>query len=460
MEEPFLDPTPLEDLPPHSDEAEMGLLGCILQDPSACLNEIVELGTEPVHFFDLRNRAIYSAILELYTNARPVDYIALIQTQALKNAKVFDEAGPIGYIPKLQESASSASNYSYYVEIVKEKRAARMAIQHCSKLITRIKSGQSVPESIASLELELMNLGTENQRKGVKTTREIAKEISDVIQRKMSGEVIGIQTGFHALDKATDGLAPQDMWVIAGRPSCGKTTIAVNIGEMIADRWKSENVKKSVVLFSMEMSSKSIGIRMTAGHSGVCFRSVRPGISEGDVKKLITALGRLAKLEHHFIIDDTPGLTIARLMAKCRHYKRRNNAGLIIVDYLQLVTDDGSDPQRREFIDRVSRTMKQIAKELDIPVIALAQLNRDVEKETKRKPRMSDLRESGGIEQDADFIGILYNPNNGEEKQSHEPRQINLRVCKQRNGGKEMDVPFMFKPDITKFHDMAVDEEI
>ena len=460
MEEHLLDPTPLEDLPPHSDEAEMGLLGCILVDANACLNEIVELGMEPVHFFDLRNRAMYAAVLELYTNSKPVDFIALIQTESLRGAKVFDEAGPIAYISKLQESASNASNYLYYAEIVREKRAARMAIQHCSKLITRIKAGQSVPESIASLEMELMNLGTENQKKGIKTTREIAKEISDVIERKVKGEVIGIQTGFHALDKATDGLAPQDMWVIAGRPSCGKTAIAVNIGEAIADRWKSEGLKKSVVMFSMEMSAKSIGIRMTAGHSGVCFRSVRPGISEGDMKRLIAAIGRLAKLEHHFIIDDTPGLTIARLLAKCRHYKRRNNAGLIIIDYLQLVTDDGSDSQRREFIDRVSKTMKQIAKELDVPVIALAQLNRELEKETKRKPRMSDLRESGGIEQDADFIGILYNPNSSDEKQSHEPRQINLRVCKQRNGGKEMDVPFMFKPDITKFHDMAVEEEL
>ena len=437
----------------------MGLLGSILLSPNECLNEIVESGIEPIHFFDLRNRIIYTAILELYTASKPVDFIAMLQTEAIRNAKVFDDSGPIAYVSKLQESSPSSSNYPHYLDIVREKRSARLAIQHCSRLITKVKSGQCVPDAIAALELELMSIGTDYNRNGVKNLQEIAREISESIERKIKGEITGIHTGFHDLDRATEGLGPQDLWVIAGRPSCGKTAIAVNIGEQIADRWKRDSERRSVVMFSLEMSAKSIGIRMTAGHSGVCFRSVRPGISEGDVKRLIAAIGRLAKLKDHFIIDDTPGLTIPRLMAKCRHYKRRHHAGLVIVDYLQLVSDDGSDSQRREFVDKVSKTMKQIAKELDVPVIALAQLNRELEKETKRKPRMSDLRESGGIEQDADFIGILYNPSN-EEKQSHEPRQINLRVCKQRNGGKEMDVPFMFKPDITKFHDMAVEEEL
>ena len=359
------------------------------------------------------------------------------------------------YVSSLQDGVPSASHLEYYLEILKEKNVARMSLAACKELHDSIMGGKNPFECIAKLERSIIDIGSNAITRSLLDMKGIAKEVANRMDLRFQGRRVGIKTGFHDIDKATDGLDSQQLWIIAGRPSCGKTALSVNIGENIARSWIEQKVDKSVVIFSLEMSEIAIGERMVAGASEVNLRSVGPGMIEGDMKKLFKAVTGLAALNKHMIIDPTSSMSMASMMAKARHYYRRNNAGLFIVDYLQLIQGDNRG-QRREEVDGISRDLKRLAKELNVPVIALSQLNREVDKETKRKPRMSDLRESGQIEQDADFIGILYNPNqNQDEIRPSDNRQINLRVCKQRGGGKEMDIPLMFMPVYTKFVNLS-----
>lgn len=446
---------PLADLPPYSNEAEQGMLGCIMLDATACIDEIMQLGITAGHFFDKRHKAIFTSILDVYTANKPVDIVTVVNS--LKKHDSLESSGGMTYVSELSGVVPTASNFNAYWEIMHDRWIARRSIEICSTAIASFKDGSKPSvDLVAMLEKDIMGVGGDCHEKKVRSMKEIAVEVTSRLERRFKGERVGVSTGFPDIDKATEGLDAQQLWIIAGRPSCGKTALAVNIGEYIAKTWLETGSDKSVVMFSMEMSDVSIGERIVAGGSEVNLRSMGPATSESELKRVFGAVTKMSKLSKNMVIDDTPGLQMASLMAKARHYHRRNNAGLIIVDYLQLIIGDQKKNARREEVDGISRDLKRLAKELNIPVIALSQLNREVEKDSKRKPRMSDLRESGQIEQDADFIGILYNPNqNQEDLKPSDPRQINLRVCKQRGGGREMDVPLTFIPTLTKFVSLA-----
>ena len=263
-----------------------------------------------------------------------------------------------------------------------------------------------------------------------------------------------MRTGFTDFDRTTGGLYPGDLVVLGGRPGCGKTTMSMGIAENVANELKTSGKQGSVVMFSLEMDADSLADRLAMSNSGVDVRRIDKATHASDQKKVAMALGRLAKLDGKLIIDDTPGLTVSKLTSKARHYTRRNYCKLIVLDYLQLMSGDKSEKSRQEEISRVSVAMKVLAKELKIPIIALCQLNREIEKEKNRKPRKSDIRDSGQIEQDADFIGILYNPaKSADDIEVGEPHQINLRVCKSRNGMSDIDIPFTFIPKEVRFAD-------
>lgn len=439
-------------LPPHSIEAECGVLGCILLSNEA-FDEVIEYGVTPQWFYELKHRDLFVVMLSMLAEREAIDIVTL--SNALASAGKMQSVGGLVYVSSLQDGVPSASHLEYYLEILKEKNVARMSILACKELRDSIMAGKNPFECIAKLERSIIDIGSNAITRSLLDMKGIAKEVANRMDLRFQGRRVGIKTGFHDIDKATDGLDNQQLWIIAGRPSCGKTALSVNIGENIARSWIEQKVDKSVVIFSLEMSEIAIGERMVSGASEVNLRTIGPGMIEGDMKKLFKAVTGLSALNKHMIIDPTSSMSMASMMAKARHYYRRNNAGLFIVDYLQLIQGDNRG-QRREEVDGISRDLKRLAKELNVPVIALSQLNREVDKETKRKPRMSDLRESGQIEQDADFIGILYNPNqNQDEIRPSDNRQINLRVCKQRGGGKEMDIPLMFMPVYTKFVNLS-----
>lgn len=434
---------------PQSPESEKGVIGCVLVDSAACFDEILQSGIMPDWFFDVRHRFIYAALMDLAVSNSAIDLITTVE--ALRKANKLDEVGGMLYLSELQGFVPSAENWSLYAKTLREKWVARRAMEVCIKATDRLSSGHDPSEVLAVHEREIIAISSESAPRRVRTMKELAKEAINQIEQRFKGVSFGTKTGFPDLDRATDGLCPQQLWVIAGRPGTGKTTLAVNIAENVAVQWKTAGVPKSAVVFSMEMSDTEVENRLIASGADINMRRIGPSTTQAEMKRIFSAITKTSSLDKHLIIDDSPRMPVSMLCAKARHYARRNHAGLIVVDYLQLAQPDANTGSRQSDIATISSDLKSLAKELGVPVIALAQLNREVEKDTKRKPRMSDLRESGQIEQDADFVGILYSKQTSDNPQEGQPMPVDMRVCKQRGGSANIDVPFLFFKEYTKF---------
>lgn len=435
---------------PHSEEAEMGVLGCILQS-NEVFDQVIEFGVTPSWFFALKHKDLYTVILSMYGDNKAIDLITVVEE--LKRAGKLGEVGGLVYVSNLQDSVPSASHLEWYLDILKEKHVARLGMAACKEAYDDMLQGKNPIETVAKLERAVMGIGEGTVTNQIRGMKELMRSAMKRIEMRAKGELVGLKTGFRDFDRHSGGLYPGELIVLGGRPGCGKTTLSMGIAENVANACK-ESGHGCVVMFSLEMDADSLSDRMVMSNSGVDVRRINHATHADDQRKVVVALGRLSKLEGRLIIDDTPGLTVSKLSAKARHYVRRNNAKLIILDYLQLMSGDKSEKSRQEEISRVSIAMKVLAKELKIPIVALCQLNREIEKEKNRKPRKSDIRDSGQIEQDADFIGILYNPaKSADDFEVGEPHQINLRVCKARNGTTDTDIPFMFIPKEVRFGD-------
>lgn len=444
-------------LPPHSEEAEAGVIGAVIDDPAGHLDRIVERGVTTKWFFSLRHQNIWDGIMALYGENRQIDMITVIDQ--LRSTGKVEDCGGIAYISSLPElSGGSESAVDDHVAILQDKWIARKTIEHCRQSIDKLMGGEDPTGVVSKLEVAMMGIGGESVSHPVLGMKQLAAAVSKNIEEQMKGKVTGVKTGFSSMDRidrGIGGLSNEDMIVIAGRPSMGKTSLAMTIAQNVASQWKSEKTKQSVVVFSLEMSATQIATRMVAGACGDIMKRIGPNLPTEAQKQIIIGLGRTSQLDGYLIVDDTPGITISRLMAKARHYKRRNNVGLIVVDYLQLIASDSKASSREQEVSHISKAIKRLARELKIPVVALAQLNREGEKEKNRKPRLADLRESGQIEQDADVVGILYNPSTKEdEDDTNAPKQVNLRICKARNGRRDYDIPFMFVGSEFKFTDI------
>lgn len=434
---------------PHSIESEKGIIGCALADSVACFDEIVQSGIMPDWFFEPRHRFIYAALMDLAVSGIAIDLITTVE--ALRKADKLDQVGGMMYLSELQGFVPSAENWPLYAKTLREKWVARRAMESCMKASDKLCMGQDPSEVLAIHEREITAISTDSSPRRVRTMKELAKDAIDRIEQRFKGVSNGTKSGFPDLDRVTDGFHPQQLWVIAGRPGTGKTTLAVNMAENVAAEWKAAGIQKSVVVFSMEMGDSEVEDRLIASNAELNMRRIGPATTQAEMKRLFTAIQKTASLDKHLIIDDSPRMAISMLCAKVRHYVRRNNAGLVIVDYLQLAQPDVESRSRQADIGTVSTDLKSLAKEIGIPVVALAQLNREVEKDTKRKPRMSDLRESGQIEQDADFVGILYSKQMVDSPPEGTPQQVDMRICKQRSGSSGIDVPFMFFKEHNKF---------
>jgi len=434
---------------PNSVESEKGVIGCILADSVACFDEILQSGIMPEWFFVPRHRFIYAALMDLAASNSAIDLITTVE--ALRKADKLDEVGGMLYLSELQGFVPSAENWSLYAKTLREKWVARRAMESCMKATDKLCAGTDPSEVLAMHEREIIAISSDSTPRRVRTMKELAKDAINRIEQRFKGVSNGTKTGFPDLDRATDGLHPQQLWVVAGRPGTGKTTLAVNIAENVAVQWKASGVPKAAVVFSMEMSDSEVEDRLIASNADINMRRIGPSTTQAEMKRIFHAITKTSSLDKHLIIDDSPRMPVSMLCAKARHYARRNNAGLIVVDYLQLAQPDANTGSRQSDIAAISSDLKSLAKELGVPVIALAQLNREVEKDTKRKPRMSDLRESGQIEQDADFVGILYNKQTSDAVAEGQPIPVDMRVCKQRGGGSNMDVSFLFFKEHTKF---------
>jgi replicative DNA helicase len=444
-------------LPPHSVEAEQGVLGCILLAPNECMGVCIErfkAGGEV--FYDLRHQTIFNALAAMYDGREGIDLITL--QQRLKNRQLLEEVGGIAYLSTLPDVVPSSANLSYYADIVQEKYLLRKMIQTCTGVVGRVYDYEGeVDVLMDEVERDILRISESRVQGETATIKELVKRAITTIEsfHQRQGALTGIGTGFPDLDRMTSGMHGGEMIVIAARPSMGKTSLAMNIAEHVAI-----GLRLGVGVFSLEMTSESLVLRMLCSQSRVNMRSVREGfLAERDFPKLTGAAGKLANAP--LFIDDSSGLSILQLRAKARRMHQQYGIKLLVIDYLQLLhsTARRAENRQQEIAD-ISNGIKSLAKELGVPVIVLSQLNRELEREKNRKPRLSDLRESGAIEQDADLVGLLYRPSSEDEESGgaggaeEEAAPVNLLIAKQRNGPTG-DVELTFLRSYTRFESKA-----
>src|SRR5438105_8590021 len=424
-------------LPPHSPEAEQGVLGCVLLSLNDCMGVCIEKIKEGAEvFYDLRHQTIFAALAEMYDSREAIDVITL--QQRLKNKQLLAQVGGIAYLSALPDTVPSAANLSYYLDIVQEKHLLRKMIRTCTEVVGRVYDFEGEVDALMDeVERDILRISESRVQSQTITIKDLVKKAINTIEdfHQRQGVLTGVGTGFTDLDKMTSGFHAGEMVVIAARPSMGKTSLAMNVAEHVAI-----DLKLPVGVFSLEMTSESLVLRMLCSRSRVNLRNVRDGfLAERDFPKLTGAAGKLANAP--LFIDDSSALSILQLRAKARRMSQQYGIKLFVIDYLQLLhsTARRAENRQQEIAD-ISSGVKSLAKELNVPVIVLSQLNRELEKDKNRKPRMSDLRESGSIEQDADLIGLLYKPSGGEDEDSAAPTEeqdavpVNLLIAKQRNG--------------------------
>lgn len=442
-------------LPPHAPEAEQGVLGCILMSPLDCLAQVITMfgdaGADV--FYDQRHQIIYTALEQMFANQKPIDVITVMSR--LNDFGQLEEIGGIPYLNALQDSVPSAANVTYYAAIVYEKYQLRRGIQVATNFVSRVYEFEGeVDELFDDFERDALSIRRENKKTDSSGMRELVQasivQIENWITR--SGQLIGIPTGFADFDMMTGGMQNGEVIVIAARPSMGKTSLAINIAENVA-----LNQKLPVGIFSLEMTETALTTRMIASQARVNLRNMREGFSaESDFPRITGAAGRLSNSPIR--IDDTAGLSVMQLRARARKMVQEYGIKLFIIDYLQLLhsTSRRAKESRQNEVADISTNIKEMAKELDVPVILLSQLNRELEKEKNRKPRLADLRESGAIEQDADVVGMLYKTKtaDSDDEQFAEAIPVNLLIAKQRNGPTG-DVQLTFLKNFTRFESAA-----
>lgn len=434
-------------LPPQHLEAEFSVLGGLMLDAEA-FDQVSDI-IHTVDFYNPAHQIIYQTILELHQKAQPIDLVTVTNSLIAKNQ--LDQIGGSTYLLSLLEKVMSAANIAAHAKIIKEKSLLRKLIHTSTGLIEKSFSNNfdSVESLIDYAESEILKVGEENSSGGLVSPTEIVtasiKKIEELYQRK--ADVTGIPTGFSELDKMTAGLHAGELIIIAARPSMGKTAFSLNVASHMALR-----AQKSVAYFSVEMGKESLMMRLLAGESRISMGELRNGrIQDASWPKLIQAAGTLS--ESKFFIDDTSGISPFEIRARCRRLKAQHGLDCIMIDYMQIMQlkEKKVDNRERE-ISEISRNLKAIAKELGVPVIALAQLNRGVEGRSDRRPMLSDLRESGSIEQDADVIMMLYRDDYYDKDDPDKQGHAEVIIGKQRNGPTGT-VKLRFDAKTNKFRD-------
>ena len=442
-----IDPS-LFKVPPQNLEAEQSILGSILLENSA-INSALEILTKN-EFYSEAHRKIFSVIIELSEKNEPVDLITL--SNALKDRNYLDSVGGTTYLASLVDNVPSAANIANYAKIVKEKAILRGLIGSATEIITNCyETGTDVEQILDKAEHSIFEISENKVRPSFYPIRDIVKEsfrsIEDLYSRKEL--ITGVPTGFEKIDDLTSGLQKSDLIIIAGRPSMGKTAFALNIAQ-----FASLESQIPVAIFSLEMSKEQLAFRLLASEAKVDSQRLRKGfLGETDWPKLTTAAGRLS--EAPLFIDDTPAITVLEMKAKSRRLKADAGLGLIVVDYIQLMRGGSYRDSREQEISEISRSLKGLAKELRVPVIALSQLNRKVEDRTNRRPQMADLRESGAIEQDADVIAFIYRDEVYNKSDDNPEKGIaEIIIGKQRNGPTGT-IKLAFLEKFTSFENLA-----
>jgi replicative DNA helicase len=417
----------LRKVPPQNLEAESSVLGGILLENDA-VNIVLEL-LRPEDFYRESHRKVFRAMIELTDRSEPVDLITL--SEYLKSRGELDAVGGSAYLASLADFVPTAANIAYYARIVREKSILRSLIRTATEIATRGYEEQgNVEEFLDTAEKVIFDISEQKIKASFVAVGDMIKDTLKTVEKLYERKemVTGVPTGYEDLDKLTAGLQPSDLIIVAGRPSMGKTAFSLNIAANAAF------AGVGVAVFSLEMAKEQLVLRMLCSEARVNNSKVRSGyLAERDFPKLANAAGRLH--EALIYIDDTPAISVLELRAKARRLvrDRTKKVGLIVIDYLQLMRGMGGASNREQEISEISRSLKALAKELAVPVIAISQLNRRVEDRGDRRPMMSDLRESGAIEQDADVIMFIYR-DEVYNQNSEQKGKAEIIVAKQRNG--------------------------
>src|SRR6201997_4443764 len=439
--------------PPHSTEAEQGVLGSMLISPRDAIAECVEKINEE-YFYVPAHQTIYQVLVELWNAGQAIDLITF--TQVLRDRNLLETLGGASFVTSLFTFVPTAANVGYYLDIVRDKYLLRQIIAAATESVRRAYEEQDeVNNLLDEVEQRIFAVGEDRFKGQLLSMKDQVMDAIEAIEKlyERKGGITGISTGFVEFDRMTSGLHGSEMIVIAARPSMGKTALAMNIAEHVAI-----NEKLPVGVFSLEMSSQQLVQRLLCSRARVNLQKVREGfLAERDFPSLTSAASKLAEAEIY--IDDSAGLSILELRAKARRLKAQKNIQLIVVDYLQLLrsTSRRAQDNRQLEISEISAGLKGLAKELKIPMIVVAQLNRQPEQRSGGKPRLSDLRESGSIEQDADLVGLLVRPEvyeDDEDARAEKAGEAELIIAKQRNGPVG-EIPLTFLKEFTRFEDRA-----
>ena len=430
-------------IPPHDVDAEQAILGSMLTDQDAVIDAIEVL--KPEDFYREDNKYIYQSIINLYNRGEPIDIITV--KAELTSMQKFEAVGGIEYLATLPDKVPLVANADKYIKIVEEKSILRQLIKAANEIQSLgYAQNEEIDNIVDQSEKMIFNIMQGKNQKGYTQIKDVLVETFAELEKLYNQKetITGVPTGFADLDYKTAGLHNSDLILIAARPAMGKSAFVLNIATYAAI-----NTKKPVVIFNLEMSKEQLVNRMLCSEAMVDSNKIRTGkIDEEDWIKLATALGPLS--EAPIYIDDTPGISVAEIRAKCRKLKLEKNIGLVVIDYLQLIQGSGKrNASREQEISEISRSLKILAKELDVPVIALSQLSRAAEARQDHRPMLSDLRESGAIEQDADIVMFLYrddyyNPDS-------EKKNIAEIILAKHRAGSTGTVELLWMGNYTKF---------
>lgn len=453
-----------DNLPPQNIEAEQAVLGAIFLNTDA-LADAMEY-VEADDFYRRAHQILFQAMVNLNNDGEAIDVLT-VQNYLTTNNQL-DDVGGVAYIAELATSVPTAANAGYYAKIVEGKSMLRRLISTATNIITQANNGDDdAPSLLDSAERQIMDVSERRNRSGFREIKDVLNETLSDIDRlsQQSEDITGLPTGYREFDKMTAGLQPDNLIILAARPAVGKTAFALNIAQNVAT-----STDTSVAIFSLEMSAESLVNRMLCAEGSINANHLRTGqLDEGEWQNLIVAMGALSNTS--IFIDDTPGIKMAEIRAKCRRLaKEKGNLGLVVIDYLQLIEGSNKESRQQE-VSEISRQLKKLAKELSVPILALSQLSRGVEQRQDKRPVLSDIRESGSIEQDADIVAFLYRDDyyeRGESKSeedgddqdslNQDVGEVELIIEKNRAGARGT-VKLLFIKSYNKFSNISYAQE-
>lgn len=414
------------DTPQHSSEAEQAVLGAIFLAPEKM--EVAQEQLVPSDFYHMGHRKIFEVMISTYLDGGTIDIVVITERMMAKG--ILQEVGGITYLSDLAGSVPTAANIEWYIRIVKEKSTLRKLVSTCRGIIENSYSEEPLEDILDNAEKKMLEISQETRTSELTPIKEVLVDTYGRLEDLASktSDITGIPTDFRDLDRMTSGFQRSDLIIVAARPSVGKTAFSLNVAQNAAKK-SGENV----AIFSLEMSKEQLVYRMLSSEGHIDAQKLKTGqLDDNDWHKLTMAMGLLSST--NLFIDDTPGITVNEIRSKCRKLKQSGSLGMIMIDYLQLIKGNSSRSEnRQQEVSEISRSLKALAKELNVPVIALSQLSRGVESRQDKRPMLSDIRESGSIEQDADVVAFLYR-DDYYDKESEAKNVIEIIIAKHRNG--------------------------